>query len=116
MSEETVKSRILSLKAYYELVADVTSGTERVSLRFAPREEERMFDRAVADTLSERAKGFTGPLQVTHERMKWCRKSGEPREHLCKMSTGGPFQTSRFRINLNADPENLLQQSPEQNM
>ncbi len=57
-------------KAYYELVADVSSENKKVSLRFAPREEERIFDRAVADTLSERAKGFTGVLKVTHERKK----------------------------------------------
>lgn len=57
-------------KTYYELVADVSSGTERVSLRFAPREEERIFDRAIAGALSERTKGFTGPLKVTHERKK----------------------------------------------
>lgn len=57
-------------KTYYEILADVTSGNEKVLLRFAPKEEERIFDRAVADGLAERAKGFTGPLKITHERKK----------------------------------------------
>ncbi len=57
-------------KTYYEIIAEVSSGNESVSLRFAPREEEQIFDRTVADGLSERAKGFTGPLKVTHERKK----------------------------------------------
>ncbi len=57
-------------KTYYEILADVSSGEKRILLRFAPKEEERIFDRSIADALANRAKGFTGPLKVTHERKK----------------------------------------------
>jgi DNA topoisomerase-3 len=57
-------------KDYYELLADVISGSNRVSLKFAPREEERIFDRSAGDCLAQRVQGFTAPLAVVHERKK----------------------------------------------
>ena len=56
---------------YFEIVADVLAGNgARVALRFAPRDEERIFERATADAIAAKAKGVTGPISVTKERKK----------------------------------------------
>jgi DNA topoisomerase-3 len=52
---------------YFEIVAKVLAGSERISLRHAPDGEERIFDRATADAIAQSASGFSGPLTVTVE-------------------------------------------------
>lgn len=53
---------------YYELVADVAAGEHRLTLRHAPPEDDRLYDRAAAEALAQRAQGARGPLKVISER------------------------------------------------
>lgn len=53
---------------YFEIVADVTATNgASVTLRHAPRDEDRILDRAIADSIAARAQGSNGPLSVTKE-------------------------------------------------
>lgn len=53
---------------FYELVAEVAAGTHRLTLRHAPAEEGRLYERAAAEGLAARAQGARGPLVVVSER------------------------------------------------
>ena len=53
---------------YYELAADVVTDSARLTLRYAPGEDARLYDQAAAEALVVRATGARGPLKVTSER------------------------------------------------
>jgi DNA topoisomerase-3 len=55
---------------YYELLADVAAGIHRLTLKHAPGEDDRIYDRAAADSLAQRAQGARGPLAVKSERKR----------------------------------------------
>jgi DNA topoisomerase-3 len=55
---------------YFELVADVAAGAHRLSLKHAPGEDDRLYDRPAADALAQRAQGARGPLVVKSERKR----------------------------------------------
>lgn len=55
---------------YYDLVADVHTEVGAVRLAYQPKDEARMYDRALADRLSGEALGYEGPLSVKVERKK----------------------------------------------
>jgi DNA topoisomerase-3 len=55
---------------YFEIVADVAANGERVDLRYAPKEDERIFDLVTAKEIAAKAKGCSGALKVEHERKK----------------------------------------------
>lgn len=53
---------------YFEIAADVAAGNgTRVKLRYAPRDEDRMFERSKADSIAAAATGTRGPLKVEVE-------------------------------------------------
>lgn len=52
---------------YFELVADIDAGAHRLTLRHAPTEDARLYDRAGAEALAARAQGARGPLAVATE-------------------------------------------------
>jgi DNA topoisomerase-3 len=57
-------------REFYELIADVAAGAHRLSLKHAPGEDDRIYDRTAAEALAKRAQGARGPLQVKSERKR----------------------------------------------
>lgn len=56
---------------YFEIVADVLAKNgARVALRFAPRDEDRIFERPVAEAIAAKSRGVTGPISVSKEQKK----------------------------------------------
>jgi DNA topoisomerase-3 len=52
-------------RTYYSLEAEATTATgERVTLRYAPPEASRLWERPAAEALAQQLAGATGPLQV----------------------------------------------------
>lgn len=62
---ESFKSR-----KFYEVVAEVSIGQGRLTMRHARPEEDRIFDRHVAEAIAEKVKGAKGPLSIKTERKK----------------------------------------------
>jgi DNA topoisomerase-3 len=52
---------------YFDLWIDATDGSATARLKFAPKEAERIFDRAVADKLLAQIDGWSGPVEVKKE-------------------------------------------------
>ncbi len=55
---------------YFEIAADVSTTAGSILLRYAPREDERLFDRGKAEEIATNAKGVEGKLKVEQETKK----------------------------------------------
>lgn len=62
-------------REYFELLASVQAPSGRVMLRYAPSEENRLWERGAADRMAQQVNGARGPLRVRTER----KRQGPPR-------------------------------------
>lgn len=54
-------------RPYFDLSATVESGGKRANLTYRPRDDDRIFDRALAQALADGVSGWQGPIAVKQE-------------------------------------------------
>lgn len=57
-------------RAYYEIIAHVESDGHKLELKYAPKEEKRIYERSEAEDVCNRLNGFTGKLVVSKNAKK----------------------------------------------